>query len=540
MTDDLLAALRPLLSRLVGLIPADPALRGEIAAAARAVAHWLDPDGKPSAAPPPAAGPIVTVTAPTVAQPAPTLAPVIPAGPPAPPIDTLPPLTFHLPLPAPARPRLADGDGDHPPGKEPPASPAVIAARCRLKAEACKLLADSGYDPTALASRALLAKSDALHNCQLWMLLPGDYNTAPAAWSDLVAAFDASAVAADLLAAWHQSPAEPQARTAEDVLHLVAEAQSTLLSATVGVGRWAYDQDQLEIYLIVAAETKQRRVYVRRYLRREDRADPTKAPEVRKRLNELLAQVRTTASVAVNRKKLLSSLKFKLKQLAGSRAEFAHEWPLVLDILDKLVADGVPPSNPELRDPLLVRPTPLTVDGTTEELPDDAVLADFVPDIKDASKNAQLVFRELEKFQESQHEETPAASKADRWSAEVEKVAELVAGRTMVLIGGQVRPPRRDALVRAFKLADLEWLSTPEHTSITYFEPSIMRPETAVVLLAIRWSNHDYAEVQQYCDKYGKLLVRLPAGYHPNQVAHQIMKQVGDQLAAARDQNKAG
>lgn len=532
MTDDLLTALRPLLSRLVGLIPADPALRGEIAAAARAVAHWLDPDAKVT---PPAttAGPIVTVTAPTAPQPPTVPSPVVPAPPP---IESLPPLTFHLPLPAPVRPRLADGDGDHPPGKEPPASPAVIAARCRLKAEACKLLVEGGYDPTALATRSLLAKSDALHNCQLWMLLPGDYNTAPAAWSDLVAAFDAAAVAADLLAAWNQSPVEPQAKAAEEVLHLVAEAQSTLLSATVGVGRWAYDQDQLEIYLIVAAETKARRVYVRRYLRREDRADPTKAPDVKKRLNELLAQVKATATATVNRKKLLSSLKFKLKQLAAHRTDNAHEWPLVLDILDKLVADGVPPSNPELRDPLLVRPTPLSADDKTEELPDDAVLADFVPDIKDAPKNAQLVFRELERYQASQEEETPAVSKADRWSGEVEKVAELVAGRTMILIGGQVRPPRRDALVRAFKLTDLEWLSTPEHTSITYFEPFIMRPETAVVLLAIRWSNHDYAEVQQYCDKYGKLLVRLPAGYHPNQVAHQILKQVGDQLTAARAQ----
>lgn len=533
MNDELLNALRPLLSRLVGLIPADPALRGEIAAAARAVAHWLEPEAK-APAPPTSATPIVTAPA---AAPIPPTAPATPTAPPTP-IESLPPLTFHLPLPAPSRPRLAD-DADHPPGKEPPASPAVIAARCRLKAEACKLLATSGYDPTALATRELLAKSDALHNCQLWMLLPGDYNTAAAAWADLVAAYDAAAVAADLLAAWNQSPAEPQARTAEEVLHLVAEAQSTLLSATVGVGRWAYDQDQLEIYLIVAAETKARRVYVRRYLRREDRADPTKAPDVKKRLNELLAQVKSTATGAVNRKKLLSSLKFKLGKLAADRAGNADEWPLVLDILDKLVADGVPPSNPDMRDPLLLKPQPAAGEVDAADQPE--ALADVVPDslVLAAPKNVLLVFRELEKYRDAKKDaEEPAESKADRWSGEVEKVADLVAGRTIVLIGGQVRPPRRDALMRAFRLADLDWLSTPEHTSITYFEPNIARPETVAVLLAIRWSNHDYAEVQQYCEKYGKLLVRLPAGYHPNQVAHQILNQVGDQLAAARE--KAG
>jgi hypothetical protein len=504
MTDDILNALRPLAARLDGLIPSDPELRAELSSLARAVADWLAPEtATPSPAPP---------------QPPPEAAPIVapPPGPPAPPIESLPPLTFHLPLPPPARPRLSDAEHDHSHGKEPPASPAVIAARCRLKAEACKLLANSGYDPTALANRELLAKSDALHNCQLWMLLPGDYNNASAAWADLVVAFEASAVAADLLSAWNQSPADAQARSAEEVLHLVAEAQSTLLSATVGVGRWAYDQDQLEIYLIVAAETKARRVYVRRYLRREDRADPTKAPEVKKRLNESLAQVKATASVAVNRKKLLSSLKFKLGKLAADKDAHTEEWPLVLDILDKLVADGVPPSNPDLRDPLL---------PVHNELPDGLPLP----------KNAALVFREIDRYEESQvGADDPVESKADRWSADVEKVAELVTGRTMILIGGQVRPPRRDALVRAFRLNDLDWLSTPEHTSITYFEPFIARPETVIVLLAIRWSNHDYAEVQQYCEKYGKLLVRLPAGYHPNQVAHQILNQVGDQLAAAR------
>jgi len=499
MTDTIFNALTPLLARLGRLLPDDPELRAELASLARATADWLDPDRATPAPPPAEEAPIVA-------------APPAPTGPPAPPIETLPPLTFHLPLPAPSRPKAADADHAH--GKEPPAAAQVIAARCRLKAEACKLLAANGYDPTALAGRELLAKSDQLHNCQMWMLLPGDYNTAGAAWADLVTAYDASAVAADLLQAWHQSPADAQARVAEEVLHMVAEAQSTLLSATVGVGRWAYDQDQLELYLVVAAETKARRVYVRRYLRREDRADPTNAPDVKKRLNELLAQVKATASATVNRKKLLSSLKFKLGRLTEDKATHAEEWPLVLDILDKLVADGIPPSNPDLRDPLL---------PVHHDLPDDL----------DVPKNAMLVFREVDRYEESkQGADEPVESKADRWSADVEKVAELVAGRTMILIGGQVRPPRRDALVRAFRLADLDWLSTPEHTSITYFEPFIARPETVVVLLAIRWSNHDYAEVQQYCAKYEKLLVRLPAGYHPNQVAHQILNQVGDQLAA--------
>jgi len=88
--------------------------------------------------------------------------------------------------------------------------------------------------------------------------------------------------------------------------------------------------------------------------------------------------------------------------------------------------------------------------------------------------------------------------------------------------------------MRAFGLADVRWLCTPDHTSFTVFEPDVARPEVAVVLLAIRWSNHDYDGVRAYCDAYGKPLVRLPGGYNANQVAHHILSQAGGRLRAAR------
>jgi hypothetical protein len=54
----------------------------------------------------------------------------------------------------------------------------------------------------------------------------------------------------------------------------------------------------------------------------------------------------------------------------------------------------------------------------------------------------------------------------------------------------------------------------------------------AVVLLAIRWSSHGFGEVKEFCEKYSKPLVRLPGGYNANQVAHNIVTQVGERLAA--------
>lgn len=84
--------------------------------------------------------------------------------------------------------------------------------------------------------------------------------------------------------------------------------------------------------------------------------------------------------------------------------------------------------------------------------------------------------------------------------------------------------------MRSFGLADVRWLCTPDHTSFTVFEPDVARPEVALVLLAIRWSNHDYDGVRAYCEAYGKPLIRLPGGYNANQVAHHILTQAGDRL----------
>ena len=38
--------------------------------------------------------------------------------------------------------------------------------------------------------------------------------------------------------------------------------------------------------------------------------------------------------------------------------------------------------------------------------------------------------------------------------------------------------------------------------------------------------------MRQFCEAHGKPLVRLPAGYNPNQVAAQVLAQCSNQLAA--------
>ena len=111
---------------------------------------------------------------------------------------------------------------------------------------------------------------------------------------------------------------------------------------------------------------------------------------------------------------------------------------------------------------------------------------------------------------------------------------DLLAGKSIVLIGGRRRRDSQEALRKAFGLTSLIWIETREHQSIESFKPIIARPEVVMVLLAIRWSSHGFGEVRHLCDRHGKPLVRLPGGYSPNQVAAQILTQSSEQLACRR------
>ena len=50
----------------------------------------------------------------------------------------------------------------------------------------------------------------------------------------------------------------------------------------------------------------------------------------------------------------------------------------------------------------------------------------------------------------------------------------------------------------------------------------------------IRWSSHSYGDLQKFCDKYKKPILRLPGGYNPNQIVHQILTQASGRLSLGR------
>ena len=87
----------------------------------------------------------------------------------------------------------------------------------------------------------------------------------------------------------------------------------------------------------------------------------------------------------------------------------------------------------------------------------------------------RLVLREIDRF--LARRSTPAkTSIAQELSADVKEAARLLAGKSIVLIGGNRRREAQEALRKAMGLKDLIWIETREHEAIAGFEPLIRGP----------------------------------------------------------------
>ena len=290
----------------------------------------------------------------------------------------------------------------------------------------------------------------------------------------------------------------------ERSLPLLAEAQSALRQSLLRL-QAAEDPDQRAAYEWVREAAARQRIYLKRHMRADDQADPGQWAD-------LLARIETAAG-SDRRSRIQKSRLDRLHSVLGPIGEGkgtdAH-WQAVVEVVDAMVGEGIPPSDPELRDLLMP-------------------VIDELPDRDDLPTGFRLVLREIDRYLATR---TPHSAEvtAPEPTAEVQRAARLLSGRSVVLIGGVRRPEAQRMLRASLDLEDLIWIETREHQSIRGFEATVARPDVAVVLLAIRWSSHAFGDVKQFCDRHGKPLVRLPGGYNPNQVAAQILSQCGERL----------
>jgi hypothetical protein len=209
----------------------------------------------------------------------------------------------------------------------------------------------------------------------------------------------------------------------------------------------------------------------------------------------------------------LNKLRFHLNRIAhGASAALDDDWSALARLVAEALAQAPTSDSVELR---------RLLEAQSARLRDRLLV-----------ENVYALQRELERVAHSGAYRAPRERAA---LTPVEQVAELLRGRTLLVIGGDPRREHAERLRRAFELAEVTWPETSEtKPSIASFEPYVARPEVAVVLLLIKFNRHGVTEeLPDVCERHGKPVVRLVGGYHPEQVAAQILNQVGKRLGGS-------
>lgn len=510
--------------RLMALAAEDAGLRADLRALAEAILAAteapLPHDATP--APPPADAP--PEESPSGAESAPADEAGVPHGPTAHGIarvgraqaaEPLRELTFGRSRPSPAEIRYPPGATTRPVVTD--ADLPEIEARCRLKAEGARWVAacqrrirEGGGFQAEIApeDREIVEWADRLTDCFCWTDPPDASQPADiSSLDDVAGCFETLAEAIALIRDLLNDLGGHRGRF-EQALPLIAEAQSALRAAVQAI-HGPDDPQQLQVFEWLKETAARHHVYIRRFMRADDLANPTLWPNLLSRIEGVDAKSRRNHKRSRREGSWIDRLRSPLEPIREGKGT-EQDWQTVFEAVEGMVSEGIPPSNREIRELLLP-------------------VIDDLPGRDDLPHGFQLVLREIDRFLATRPPPS-GATVAHEPTAEVREARRLLEGRSVVLIGGICRRESQKLLRTTLGLKELIWIETKEHQSIGAFEPAIARPDVALVLLAIRWSSHAFGEVKQFCDRHDKPLVRLPGGYSPNQVAAQILAQCSGQL----------
>ncbi len=409
--------------------------------------------------------------------------------------------------------------------REPPASVRqqrkvsleTIVRRAGWKAAACRLAVDrrrtrgSKEEAQRLqkAEEELRQQRSTLEDCWAWMLdsprpLPND-----GLLLDVADCYDTVALAArTALELEEQGLFDP--KPPADLLHLLAEAQSALLS---GLHRCELrgDNDQRDLFLWLKDQTTRHRIYVDRHMRLDDPADSAGSESLRKRLRMLARQLSQANLARRSRVQLMNKVRYHLRKAAEGGPAAEHDWSAVQAACGEWGRLGLSLEQTEFA--TLVR-TFVTEHGAGREpTAEMSLILGGNPDPQSADAAPQ-----------SPPPET------------ISQAAELLAGRRAVLLGKGVRPTGVDELRDALRLRELSWASmSDEEDHGARLAEVLGAQEDGLVLLATRLPVEEYAEFKRLCKENGRPFVRLPAGLEPPRVAHQILRQIGWRLRREPD-----
>lgn len=397
---------------------------------------------------------------------------------------------------------------------------AIVEKRCKLKVETCQFTIErnrgvrEGRPIEDYRDRyeELKSRERELHGCLLWMASLELLDAEDAALEVLAHCFEnlgnAAALARDAFA-----DGKPKRDEERQSIEMLAEAQSSLRSAVARSGSSKWDADQIEAYKWLRDYTRAHSIYLDKHMSEVSLADPNGWASLRDRLAAARALFDSRRAKGKALDKATNKVKYHARLLPSAEpAERAEHWTKIKEAAEAFIAGGGAVSSDALLDPL---------EGVKDLAPADFELG---PTLAQA-------FEAIEERAESSEEGEDDAKRAERPpTKDVLQVRDLLRGKRLVLVGGIRNMKAKESLERAFELDELVWESTGDHESLTRFESDVAHPNTAVVVMAIRWSSHSYEGLKALAEKYGKAYVRLPGGYNRDQVAYQILSQAGERL----------
>lgn len=343
----------------------------------------------------------------------------------------------------------------------------------------------------------------------LWILDDRCIRTATSDDFDMIAACYEALAEAVALAQFLLQRTSSQPQEIESSLGLIAEAQSALRFAVAEVSDYN-DGDQMLLYRTLREIADERRIFLAKGMKLNDSVDPSEWAAIAGSVHALQQEFVERERAERRTTNLLNKLSHKASELLTAVNQEPDGWKGLVPVVEELVAYGVQPSRIEIRKALLP-------------------IVDQLPSQTEASKAFGLVLREIKRYRANSIP-SKEESRPDVPSEDVQTVAKLLKGKSLLLIGAVERRKAAKAIEKAFGLKSVEWISTSEHDSYRNFEPYVARSDVAAVILLIRWASHSFGEIKAVCDRHNKPLIRLTGGYNPNQIAAALLKQASVRL----------
>lgn len=388
----------------------------------------------------------------------------------------------------------------------------LIGRRCRIKAEACRAIFGVREGRPGAEQELGRCRQQAISTpeCDLWMD-DADLRLAPEGIEHLAACFDNTAAIAEGLGVAIKKDAD-QPRI-EELMHLFAEAQSAL---RLGVERAGVltsddpDQDLAFRWLRVVTERDQ--VYIPRYMRQSDRAEPASHGDLARRIQDATSPFTRVVEREREADKLRKKIEYHAKRIrkAGDLGGVEPDWQTISATVERLAAIE-PPTSVPLREILLP-------------------IMDLLPEDLEITQSLEIALDSAEKYRT--RERGPAPQTAREHSPDTLRVREALRGKRIVIVGGEERTYSRTRIEAAFELGECEWATTSEHGPSQPLVNAVERPGTALVLILIRLAGHQHVDdVTAACRERGVPHVRVPAGYGVQQIVQQIIQQQSEALA---------